>query len=90
MVCSKDYETRHPQDFIRVRGNNTAVPWVRPEAADVFVPVTYICTTEGRTAIAGVAVAGCAIAGSYSGIPVDVTRAIAGIAIAGLAIAGRP
>ena len=61
MVCSKDYETRHPQDFIRVPADNPSVPWARPEAADVFV--VRACTIENSQAIAGIAVAGCARAG---------------------------
>lgn len=46
MVCSKDYESRHPQDFLRVRADNPAVPWVRPEAEDVFIDVCYIWSSS--------------------------------------------
>lgn len=62
MVCLKDYESRHPQDLIRVRGDNPAVAWVRPEPEDEFIyPIQ--CTLEGNQGLAGVGVAGCMIAG---------------------------
>jgi hypothetical protein len=35
MVCSEDYEERHPQDLLRVRPDRQSVPWVRPEPEDV-------------------------------------------------------
>ena len=89
MVCSKDYETRHPQDFLRVRGDNPAVPWARPEAPNQFIPTTYICTPEGSTAITGIAVAGCSIAGNSNPVWPGNRSAVAGIAIAGSAIAGH-
>jgi hypothetical protein len=41
VVCKKDYETRHPQDFLRVKPEQETPPFVRPEPADVFVSVTY-------------------------------------------------
>ena len=37
MVCEKDWEQRHPQDTLRVKPENTTVPWSRPEASDQFV-----------------------------------------------------
>lgn len=42
MVCDKDYETRHPQDFLRVAKEEIAPPWTRPEPEDVFITVPYI------------------------------------------------
>lgn len=36
-VCSCCYETRHPQDLLRVEPEKINVPWSRPEPADVFV-----------------------------------------------------
>src|SRR3990167_4541063 len=36
MVCQQDFESRHPQDFLRVRADNPAVPWTRPESLDSF------------------------------------------------------
>lgn len=35
MVCSKDFETRHPQELIRVKADDPSVPWVRP-VVDIF------------------------------------------------------
>ena len=32
MVCNKDYETRHPQEFVRARTDTQTVPWTRPES----------------------------------------------------------
>jgi hypothetical protein len=30
MVCKEDWETRHPQDFVRPRPDSGKVPWTRP------------------------------------------------------------
>ena len=32
MVCNKDWETRHPQEFVRAKEDNQTVPWTRPES----------------------------------------------------------
>ena len=61
MVCKKDYEVRHPQDFIRGIADNPSVSWSRPET-DLFIGPPA-CTIEGKTARAGVGIAGCVIAG---------------------------
>lgn len=37
MVCSVDYELRHPQDFVRAKQDIQAPPWTRPQNADIFV-----------------------------------------------------
>jgi hypothetical protein len=37
MVCSSDYEQRHPQDLIRLRPERQATPWVRPVQPIVFM-----------------------------------------------------
>ena len=60
MVCKDDFEQRHPQDFIRVRQERLAPPWTRPRPGDVFIEICTIVTSQG---LAGVGVAGCAIAG---------------------------
>lgn len=39
-VCEKDWEARHPQDFVRGRADAMSVPWARPEAAPNFVDFT--------------------------------------------------
>ena len=41
-VCKKDYEQRHPSDFVRGRPDNQSVPWTRPENTDVEVSGMYI------------------------------------------------
>jgi hypothetical protein len=43
MVCPKDYEPRHPQDFVRGVKDDQSVPWSKPEAPDSF--------TSGATAL---------------------------------------
>ena len=47
MVCSTDFEHRHPQDYIRGNKPEKAIPWSRPEPADRFVTVDYISTAVG-------------------------------------------
>lgn len=37
MVCSDDWETRHPQDFVRGVADIQAPRWTRPESADRFI-----------------------------------------------------
>lgn len=44
MVCRKDFETRHPQDFVRAVPDNQTPPWTRPEPTDVFIEPTYYDT----------------------------------------------
>jgi len=88
MVCEHDFENRHPSDFLRVQRERITVPFSRPyPSQDGYLPSTYICTLEGRIAIAWQAVAGCAIAGSLTGTGIYM-GAIAGRAIAGYAISG--
>ena len=44
-VCSKDWETRHPMDFLRTRKEESQVlPWTRPEPDDIYTDVTYADT----------------------------------------------
>jgi len=69
IVCAKDYEQRHISDFFKLKPEVNNVRDPRPQAEDQFVDVTYVdtgdptyCTVTGRTAIAGLAVAGCMIA----------------------------
>ena len=42
MVCSADYEQRHPQDLIRSRPEKQSAPWVRPPAVNQFVTVAPV------------------------------------------------
>jgi hypothetical protein len=45
MTCHKDFENRHPQDFLRaVKEESQKLPWTRPEPADVYTNVTYVDT----------------------------------------------
>lgn len=37
IVCTKDWEVRHPQDFVRGRIDRQRVPQPRPEAPDAFL-----------------------------------------------------
>jgi hypothetical protein len=67
MVCPKDWEPRHPQDFVRAIPDKQSTPWSRPEAVDYFLP---FC--NGRSAIPGLAEPGCAIPGDatiYDTVP---------------------
>lgn len=59
MVCRSDYETRHPQEFIRARHEDTSVPWSRPEPADIEINVCYLWE---RSAYADLATADCSLA----------------------------
>ena len=42
IVCGSCFETRHPQDLLRVPREVVSVPWTRPEPDDAFVDVVYI------------------------------------------------
>jgi hypothetical protein len=58
MVCSKDYEHRHPQLYIHVSPDSSNLPWTRQEPEDLFLdPVA--CTLEGNQGVAGIGIAGC-------------------------------
>lgn len=64
MVCSADFETRHPQDFVRASVDKMAVPWSRPETTDVYV--VQQCTFNGTCAVPATGVPGCMIPGYLS------------------------
>ena len=34
MVCEADFETRHPQEFVRARRDNPKLPFIRPDMDD--------------------------------------------------------
>lgn len=42
LVCPGDFETRHPQDFVKASIDKITVPFARPRPADQFTSVTYI------------------------------------------------
>lgn len=58
MVCSDDFEERHPQDFVRGVADFQAPFYTRPEPEDEFIGV---CEPNGLTGIVDWAVAGCAV-----------------------------
>lgn len=41
MVCDKDWEPRHPQDFLRAVQDQAPLPWTRPQPTDTFVQVNF-------------------------------------------------
>lgn len=69
MCCEKDWEVRHPSTFVRTIAEHITPPWVRPPPPDQFI---YFCNLYNRQAIAGVGVAGCAIAGYHADYVQDV------------------
>lgn len=59
MVCSHDWESRHPQDFLRAVQDRQVVPWSRPRTEDVFIPSCPYPTSGG---LADIGTADCAMA----------------------------
>ena len=59
MVCEKDWETRNPQDFIKLHSERITPPWTRPEPTDAFLEVCYLWALS---AYADLAEADCALA----------------------------
>lgn len=59
-VCSLCWEVRQPQDFVRAPPDQQSPPWTQDRPDPLWA---RFCTPNGRTAIAGAAVAGCAISG---------------------------
>jgi len=57
-VCKEHNEPRQPQDFVRSVPDVITPPWAQPMPEDHIRPM---CSLEGRTAVAGVAVADCAV-----------------------------
>ncbi len=65
-VCEKDWEPRHPQDFVRGVEDIQEPLLSRSESPDSFVSVGIFnpaCTVTGVAGVAGYAMAGCAQAG---------------------------
>lgn len=71
LVCHKDFEHDHPQKYLRVPNDPTPIPadWIRTEPEDVFVAVCTAYTSQG---IAGIGIAGCAIAGKNNNLPYSI------------------
>lgn len=66
MVCHKDYETKHPQLYIKVLPETIAPPWVRTDPADTFVAVCTLLTNQG---VADAGTADCAQADRNNNLP---------------------
>ena len=64
IVCPSDFEHRHEQDYVKARTDKITVQYTRPVPEYIFTNVVYTCTIDGKTAIAGLAVAGCSITGN--------------------------
>ena len=62
-VCPEHWEPRQPQDFVRGIPDVQTPPWTQPMLQDHF---NYVCTLNGQCGLAGVGIAGCAIAGYIS------------------------
>jgi hypothetical protein len=45
MVCDEDWETRHPQDFVRGVRDQHPLPWTRPEPVDLEPTLEFNCNT---------------------------------------------
>lgn len=59
VVCKDDFETDHPQKYIRVRESGLAVPEIRNRPQDVFVEGA-VCNYITSSGLADIAVADCA------------------------------
>ena len=65
IVCAKDHEFRHPQDFLRAKTDKISVPFSRSEPADQFVRDDGIfCNFINSSALTDEAMAGCSICGT--------------------------
>lgn len=60
MVCSDDWEPRHPQDFVRAKADKQTPPWTRPASSDAFVTDAQ-CGVLESSAIPGLSEPGCFI-----------------------------
>lgn len=53
IVCSEDWEQRHPQDLLRVQREQISVPWSRPyPAEDTYLPWNYTDTEKENIPLA--------------------------------------
>jgi len=68
-VCPEHWEPRQPQDFVRSMPDVQTPPWTQEPNSTL---INY-CSFNGRSAVAGVGVGGCAICGFVSPMfnPVD-------------------
>ena len=49
IVCLKDWEPRHPQEFVRGRVDRIRVPNPRPEPPDTFIGGSTLTADDGLT-----------------------------------------
>ena len=47
MVCDKDFERRHPQDFIKVKPETALPEWTRPKLPEEYLPICYVWSSSG-------------------------------------------
>jgi hypothetical protein len=90
MVCSEDWEPRHPQDFLRTRPERGGVPISRPEPEDINILTT--CDFWSSSPMADFGTADCMTVGGNTSIDLLIetygASSRAGIAIAGRSISG--
>lgn len=60
MACTRCWEPRQPQDFVRGVADPQPIPWARPEPAATFV---VFCTPDDTTAVPDLAIPGCVLPG---------------------------
>ena len=89
LVCKKDFETRHPQTLINIRGETAVPSFVSKDPTDVFVAV---CDAYSILSRADFGTADCMIVGTESTFDPYQFRysSVAAYAIAGIAISGNP
>jgi hypothetical protein len=62
-VCSKDWEPRHPQTLIKIRGERAFPSIVSKDASPD--PEVFVCNIQTSSPYSGLGVAGCMRAGPY-------------------------
>lgn len=63
MVCSPCWETRNPQDFLKIPPEQIVPPWTRVEPADTFLPICYLWE---RSVYPNLGTPGCMIPGNIT------------------------
>jgi len=84
MVCERDFEYRHPQDFVRARQDKISVPFTRPRPVDIYIHVCTPYTTQGR---ADMGVADCARA-DYVVEPSEYCTMVGSTGVIGYSVVG--
>lgn len=62
MVCSQDWEPRHPLERSFAIRNPATLPWTRPEAPDTFIGHLF-CTPDGMNGTTDHGTTDCAVIG---------------------------